>query len=151
MLMRLAIAVCLILALVALGGGCISNTFGSSSLTADNVNQIKKGVTTRADIEAIFGPPENVTMMSDGKRVMQYSFTQSNMHTDPQSFIPVVQIFAAQAEGQTTTRSLQVELDANNIVVDYQFNDSTSNLKVGTFGSSSTPVANPAPVNSSQP
>jgi hypothetical protein len=139
---RIVIAVGLVLVLGG-SGGCVSNTSGSTTLTADNVNQIKKGVTTRAEVEAIFGPPAEVTMQANGQRALQYYFVESDMHADPQTFIPVVQMFAAKSEGQTTRRSLQIELNANDVVQDYQFNDSTSHEEVGTFGSSSTPVSNP--------
>ena len=65
---RYTVAVCLVLLLAGLGAGCVSNTSGSPALTAENVKRINKGVTTRAQVEAIFGPPANLTMLSDGKR-----------------------------------------------------------------------------------
>ncbi len=137
--------------LASFGGGCVSDTSGSAALTAENVKQIKKNVTTRAEVEAIFGPPANSTLLGDGKRTMQYYYVESNMHSDWQAFVPILQLFGAKASGQTTTRSLQVILDASDVVVDYQYSESTNDLEVGTFGSSSTPVSNPPPINSSPP
>ena len=141
--MRFISVVLLVCFLACFVGGCVSDTSGSSALSADNVKQITKGVTTQAQVEAILGPPANVTMLSDGKRAMQYYYVETDMHSSWQNFVPILQMFAARNEGQTTRRSLQIELDANDVVRDYQYNESTNDVSVGTFGSSSTPVANP--------
>jgi SmpA / OmlA family len=141
-------ALCLALLLIGFGGGCNSTSSGSSALSSDKVNQIQKGVTTKAQVEAMFGPPANVTMVSGGKRIMSYYFSQSNTHTDAQSFIPVAGLFLNKTEGQTNTRTLQVNLDANDVVEDYQYNDNTNNIEAtgGIIGSSvkSTPTSNPS-------
>jgi hypothetical protein len=40
-------------------------------------------------------------------------------------------MFAGKAEGQTTSRTLQINLDVNGVVEDYQYNDNTSKLTGG--------------------
>jgi hypothetical protein len=72
-------------------------------------------------------------------------FSQSDVHPSAMAYVPVANMFASGAEGQVKNRSLQVNLDAHDVVKDYQFNDSTRNLQStgGVFGNSSvtsTPV-----------
>ena len=79
---------------------------------------------------------------------MVHNVSLGHMHgTLSQSFIPVVGLFATKAEGQTNTRTLQVNLDANDVVEDYQYNDNTNNIEAtgGILGESvkSTPTSNP--------
>jgi hypothetical protein len=140
--------VIVVLLLAGFGGGCSSTSSGSSSLSADKVNEIQKGVTTRAQVVGMFGPPAQVTMLPGGKHAMHYYFSQSNTHADAQSFIPVVGMFATKAEGQMSTRTLDVNLDASDVVEDYQYNDNTNNIEAtgGVLGSSvkSTPVSSPS-------
>lgn len=63
------------------------------------VAQLKKGVTTRTQVEALFGPPQQVVMMGDGKRMMLYGHYTAGER-----------------------RSLQIILDSANVVQDYEFN-----------------------------
>jgi hypothetical protein len=148
MRVQCVIVICLASLVIGFVGGCASSSSGSSSLSADKVNQIHKGVTTKAEVVAMFGPPENVAMLPGGKRVMNYYFMQTEMHDDPQAFVPVVNMFAAKAEGQTNRRTLQVNLDANDVVEDFQYSDDTSKTEMtgGFLGNSSksTPVTNPS-------
>jgi len=94
-------------------------------------------------------PPAAVAMLPNGNRVMNYSFTQTNGHATAQSFIPGVDLLSAGTEGEITTRTLQVNLDANNVVEDYEYNDSTNNMQStsGYLGTSSTmtPASNTGP------
>ena len=124
--------------------GCASTTSGTAALTAKNVDAIKKGVTTRHGIEAVFGPSQMVSMMSGGKHILSYSFSETNAHANWMCFVPILNWFMSGAEGQSETRSLQVNLDPRDVVEDYQFNDSMTDLQTsqGILGTStnSTPV-----------
>jgi outer membrane protein assembly factor BamE (lipoprotein component of BamABCDE complex) len=145
LLSRLGFLFCFGMVLAMLPG-CMSSSSGTATLTADRVNEIKKGVTTRQEIEAMFGPPAMVSMMGNGKHMMNYNFSQSDVHPSAAAYIPVVNIFATGAEGQIQNRTLQVNLDAHDVVEDYQFNDSTNNVQStgGMFGNSSV-TSTPAP------
>jgi hypothetical protein len=133
--LRTALALCLLGGIV----GCSSvNTENGVAMTPDKIAQIKKGVTTRAQIEALFGPPDNVAMMPEGKRVMSYNYTATNVsgHPNAASFIPYVGLFAggAKAEGQTRMQKLQIMLNPQGIVDDFEFSDNTKNLATTTGG-----------------
>lgn len=58
--------------------GCVTSRSGTR-LEGSQVNTIKKGVTTRAKIEKTFGAPINVSMLSDGRRAMHFSYNESRM------------------------------------------------------------------------
>jgi outer membrane protein assembly factor BamE (lipoprotein component of BamABCDE complex) len=123
--------------------GCASSTNGTK-LNATQVSQIKKGVTTRAEVEQMFGPPTHISLMGDGKRMMLYHFTESSHHVKGTSFIPIAGAFMGGTEGTVHQQQLQVVLTKSEVVEDYVFNDGTSKHDVsegfGTASSSSTPV-----------
>ena len=118
---------------------CISQNFESGTpLSAEKISQIKKGVTTRAEVEALFGPPAYISMMPDGKRSLSYNYTSSktDAHATAATYIPLVGPFVAggKAQSQTRVQMLQVLLNADGIVEDYQFSDNTNNVNATTGG-----------------
>jgi outer membrane protein assembly factor BamE (lipoprotein component of BamABCDE complex) len=135
--------------------GCASqqNYAYGTELNADKVAEIKKGTTTRAEVETLLGPPANVSMMEDGKRMMMYSYTATNSegHANATAYIPVVGLFAGGGQGQAHihTQSLQIILNPQNVVEDYQFNDNSTDTHTdisglaGGFSSSTTSSTNP--------
>jgi hypothetical protein len=120
--------------------GCASSTNGTTALTDDNVKHITKGVTTRKDIETTFGPPYAVSITGGGKRVMTYMYSSSDMHIKPVTYIPVVGMFAGGSQTQVESRSLQIIVNENNVVEDFQFNDSGRNIdrSGGAYAASTT-------------
>jgi outer membrane protein assembly factor BamE (lipoprotein component of BamABCDE complex) len=119
--------------------GCASNTYESGTpMSADKISQIKKGVTTRAEVEALLGPPDFVSLVGDGKRVMSYHYssTQTEAHATAATFIPYAGLFVGGAKGQsqTHTQTLQVILNAANVVQDYEFDDNTGNTAIKSGG-----------------
>lgn len=108
------------------------NSETGTQMSADKIAQIKKGVTTRAQVEALLGSPASVSMMPEGKRVMSYTYTstQASGHATAASFIPVVGLFAGgtKVDGQMRIQTLQIMLNAQGIVDDYEFSDRTNNL-----------------------
>jgi len=101
-----------------------------TKLDASKVSQIKKGVTTRVEVEALLGPPATVSMYgADGKRMMSYSYmsTSSEGSGTINMFYPAGSQIDARA--RTRMQTLQVVLDKSGIVEDYEFNDGTTNTK----------------------
>jgi outer membrane protein assembly factor BamE (lipoprotein component of BamABCDE complex) len=139
--MRVAVIV-LIAASALFAGGCASSSYGTK-LDNNKVTQIQKGVTTRAQVEQMFGSPVNISLMGDGRRTMMYSYTESNTHADGTNFIPVYNMFHHSASGTTHNQQLQVILTKADIVEDYVFNDGTNNVNynsgIGQTSVSSTP------------
>jgi hypothetical protein len=101
-------------------------------LDAGKVNGIQKGKTTRAEVEAILGPPANTAMAGQGKRLAYYGAynISSTGHAG---------LFTA-GTGAATVRSqnLQILYSASGVVEDYEFSDRTdnSNTRVGWGGMS---------------
>lgn len=126
--------------------GCVSQHFETGTpLSSEKVVQIKKGVSTRADVEALFGPPSFVAMLPDGKRSLRYAYTSTKTDATPNAaaFIPFVGglVGGANAQNQLRRQSLQVLLNAKGIVEDFEFSDSTNNTETvssGPFGASNT-------------
>jgi len=126
--------------------GCATMTSSYGvKLDRNKVSQIRKGVMTRAEVEALFGPPAYVSLMNDGRRTMFYSFAEASVAVNPETYIPIVGLFAKDTSGQTKTQMLQIILSKADIVEDYEFTDSISKTesKSGLLGSqvTSTPVA----------
>jgi outer membrane protein assembly factor BamE (lipoprotein component of BamABCDE complex) len=99
-------------------------------IAAADVQRIVKGSTTRAQVEAMFGAPAGTGMAPDGGRMAFYSFTASNSQSKVrgESMIPIVGMFYAGGDSTTQVRQqqLQVIYDANGVVKDYEFSDTTS-------------------------
>lgn len=111
--------------------GCASS---GTKIDRANVDQIKKGVTTRNDLEKMFGPPMNVGLMGDGRRSLIFQFTEAQIKGT--SFIP----YAGPFMGGRTMRmqTLQVILDQNNIVQDFEFSDQSRDLQQEGFKAKET-------------
>jgi outer membrane protein assembly factor BamE (lipoprotein component of BamABCDE complex) len=132
--MKLILSViCLVLALSEVG--CMTNSSGQK-MEAAEVNSIRKGVTTRAEVERKFGPPIATSMLPDGRRVLNFVFSESTMKGT--SFIPF------HSTGVDMRRqSLQVIVGADNIVKDYEFNDTSGETNVGPLGVGGTHTERP--------
>jgi len=118
--------------------GCVAPTTATSGnkLDGTRVAQIKKGVTTRSEVIALLGQPENVTMMGEGRRMMLYLYSEmamshnaSNAAGNPFSFIAPK---ADQRSGRT--QMLQVILNKSDVVEDYEFSDQTTNTDINYKG-----------------
>jgi outer membrane protein assembly factor BamE (lipoprotein component of BamABCDE complex) len=127
-----ALSLCLFLSLC----GCASvDSASGTQLSSDKISQIKKGVTTRAEVEALLGPPMNVTMMPDGRRMMMYTYTETKGHANGMDMIPVVGLFAGGGtQGQMRMQTLQVILGIHGVVEDYEFSDNTNNYATSGGG-----------------
>lgn len=128
--MTLAGRLILLSAVVAWFSSCAS-TSGGTQISSDKVSQIKKGVTTRAEVEGLLGPPAHVGLMSDGRRMMTYSFYETSAHATGATYIPIVGAFAGGAKGQQRVQTLQIILTKEGVVQDYEFSDNTNRLESG--------------------
>lgn len=135
------------LSVAIFGGGCASTSHGTK-IDTQNVSRIEKGVTTRAEVEQMFGPPMNVGLMGDGRRSMMYQYMETDTKVKGTSFIPFAGPFMGGSKGTTRTQQLQVILTKDEVVEDYVMNDGTSKIDhssgFGRHSMTSTPVATPA-------
>lgn len=69
---------------------------------------------------------------------MSYSFHETTAQAKPITYVPYVGLFAGGAKGQTRSQMLQINLNRNNVVVDYEFNDGTNVLDSSSGGLKST-------------
>ncbi|MGD0770893.1 MAG: hypothetical protein ABSB42_22145 [Tepidisphaeraceae bacterium] len=121
-----------LLGLILVGSGCAATTAGNQGLTQDNVSNIHKGVTTREQVVEILGQPDDIQLLADGRHVMFYQGMQGNSDFGQRIFqgVPIIGTIVPTTDTQTVRREfLEVYLNANNVVQDYQFSDNTSETK----------------------
>lgn len=121
------------------GVGCMSS---GNKMEQSRVDQIQKGVTTRAEVEANLGAPDSVAIMPDGGRALMYNYYESKAQA--RNFIPYVSLFGSGAD--TRRQTLQVVVGPNNIVQDFEMTDRTGkqNYGLGYGGASFREQATPA-------
>lgn len=108
-------------------------TYGTK-MNRTQVDQIQKGVTTRAQVETMLGPPSHVTMMPDGQRMLMYMYNDTQMKAT--SFIPYAGAFMGGSTGQS--QQLQIMLGKDNIVQDYEFSDVTRDTSTNPWSAHTT-------------
>ncbi len=132
--------------------GCYSASTGTK-IEKTKLTQITKGVTTRAQVEEMFGPPMHVAMRSNGGRMMMYSGTETSGSINLVGAIPLVGLVApGQSKDRTRTQSLQIMLNKDDVVEDYEFNDNTRNTTMtssafGAHAESSSTGSDASPSN----
>lgn len=112
--------------------GCASTSSGTKMSSVD-IGKIEKGKTTRAEVERLFGPPMQTVMTGNDQRMMVYTYHSTTAQAKPETAIPIVGIFIGGARGRSEIQTLYVRLDKNNVVEDYEFNNSARALD-STFG-----------------
>ena len=112
------------LAIAFLVSGCASTMQVSQPLLdPDKVNRIQRGKTTRAEVEALIGPPAHVAMMgSTGERMAVYSSYNANVVGRGGLFM------TGHGAGTTRHQMLQIQYTADGIVRDFEFTDKTDNV-----------------------
>src|SRR5690348_14547742 len=94
-------------AVAILLAACASNhTQSGVKIDRASVEKIKKGETTMAEVEAMFGHLYTTTLIGDGRKLAFYMFFQSDAQAqvDPSVFIPIVGGFVANTKGTGTYR-----------------------------------------------
>lgn len=79
-------------------------------IDTSKVSQLKPGVSTIADAERLFGPPQSTTRNPDGTTLLGYG--SSSEQQDAKSFIPIVGAFVGHGP-HTQTQSLGLIFDAS--------------------------------------
>lgn len=113
-----------ILITAALLAGCAS---AGRPIAQQNVSQIKTGVTTETDLVRLFGPPNSKSLSSEGKTLMMWVYSESQVKGT--TFIPIVGAFAGGVNSRTQT--LQVLIGRNGKVERYVTNDSPIEARSG--------------------
>jgi outer membrane protein assembly factor BamE (lipoprotein component of BamABCDE complex) len=93
--MRIAIILAVMMLLASCGGN------SGTKVDPSQAAQFKPGVTTYDQIIEALGPPNNLTQMSDGSKILVYVNTQTNVHGE--SFIPFAGMFVAGADVKQQT------------------------------------------------
>ena len=111
--------------LLILSVGCSSTTSGNK-IDRDRLTDIKKGVTTRAEVEAMFGPPASLSIAPDGKRMAFWQYTEAEGRVKGTSFIPFAGAFMGGTTAEARTQSLQVIYTREEVVHDFVFSGNTT-------------------------
>jgi outer membrane protein assembly factor BamE (lipoprotein component of BamABCDE complex) len=92
--------------------GCMSV---GRKLDQSKLEQIKKGETTRQEVVALIGSPDQVLTDASGKTIFTYTFVRSKVKGE--TYIPIYGSFAGGANVQT--QMYQVTFGPDGKVVDY--------------------------------
>lgn len=125
--------------------GCATTHTSGTKFDQNAVSKISKGVTTRAEVEAAFGPPLFVAIIGEGRRIMTYTYSNTSTNVKATTFIPIVGAFIGGATTDQRTQNLQIILNKNDVVEDYEFSDKAgaTDMSGGLFNTNTntTPVA----------
>jgi hypothetical protein len=115
---------------IASGVGCsTTSTVGNQNLTEGNVGKIVKGVTTKAEVEQMLGPPDQMTLQADGRRMMTYQGSQTSVGWSSrfvQSALPFMAFVPMSDTSTMKQQTLQIMLNREEIVEDYEFENGGS-------------------------
>jgi hypothetical protein len=102
----------IIFGMTALISACVSV---GNSFNLERTEQIRKGVTTKANLIQWFGKPNSITRKGDGTQVLAWIYQESKVKA--QSFIPYAGMFmgGADSSGKRLTVTLK-----NGTVSDYE-------------------------------
>lgn len=117
-------AIALTLLAFSLLAGCASV---GNKIEMANVAQLQKGVTTRADMERLFGKPMSVSLLPDGRTMAMWFYSKAS--NNAQNFIPVVNL--VQTKIDTHTQTLQAFFTADGVLENFATNDANSEVKAG--------------------
>ncbi|MEW6559348.1 MAG: outer membrane protein assembly factor BamE [Pseudomonadota bacterium] len=108
--------------------GCASagNEALSKQTSASLQQHIQKGVTTKAQVQAILGQPQNVSF-NGGQEQWTYNFA----HATPTAvnFVPIVNLFVHQANVEQ--KMLVILFDKNGVVENYSYTHGESVVRSG--------------------
>lgn len=114
--------------LVFLVAGCASS--GNQILkneTEESVNsKIIANKTTKNEVKAIFGSPDETSFTDGGKEIWKYFLV--NASADAISYVPIVNLFASSTSG---TKKELVILFNNNLVERFTMSESDHSVKYG--------------------
>lgn len=104
--------------LLATLAGCLLTACATTGTPIDTskVGELKPGVSTIADAERLFGPPQSTTHNQDGTTLLGYGNSSEQM--DAKSFIPFAGAFVGHGP-HTQTQSLGLVFDATGHYLKY--------------------------------
>lgn len=122
---RIVILLCASLIL----GGCV--TVGNERMkgqTQESVaSKITEGKTTKAEILSEYGDASGVSFTDSGNEIWTYTYTRAK--PTPQTFIPIVGLFAGGAD--TTTNRLVILFNRDGVVSKYTMSETQGVYKRG--------------------
>lgn len=129
---RIATALGGLVLIGATATGC-TYTSGNKALrgvTATSIAEhIKRGVTTREEIKALFGEPSNASYIDSGLEAWTYYAGTTTV--DPVNFIPLVNLLGTSMPG--TVKYLVILFDENDRVKKYVITDADVGIEGGIF------------------
>ena len=94
------------------------------------LTQIQEGTTTKAEVEALLGPADEVSFTDNLNEIWTYRRREATPHAS--NFIPIVGIFSSGAN--VSTKELIVIFDRNDVVARRTMRETTSVVKQGILG-----------------
>lgn len=111
---------------------CVAALFGcayssGTKVEQSSVSKIKKGVTTKSDLTAMFGEPNSTSFDADGKETDRWTYWSSK--ASGSSYIPIYGAFNQNVKNGSSI--LEVKLNKDKIVDDFSLTQATDNMQPG--------------------
>ena len=120
-------------AAVLMLSACAMQSEVGTKLESTDVERIKKGVTTMAQVESMIGKPDSINMIEDGKKIAFYYSSQGESRSwfNPAALIPFAGLFVTQQATSTTrTQQLHITYNRRGVVEDYHFSDDAKEMEI---------------------
>lgn len=115
--------------LLALGACASAGNQVLKSESADSVDKmVVDGRSTKADVQKAFGDANDTSFTDNGNEIWKYTYAYAT--PTPESFIPVVGIFAGGAD--VDKKTLTILYDKDGIVVKHTMSSSHEQVKRGS-------------------
>lgn len=108
-------------------------------ITADQLQELRKGETTLQQVESRLGPPTTRTVAADGTISLMYIYAESRVRAA--TFVPIVGVFAGGAD--TRSNMAMLRFGADRKLIDYTTSESA--YGTGTGVSAGKVAAEPLP------
>ncbi|OCG07912.1 hypothetical protein A9G13_06805 [Gilliamella sp. wkB178] len=126
---HIAIFLGIILSLTLAGCGSSGNEKIRSE-TKDTISQkIVQNVTSKAEIENMFGAPDSTTFTESGLEIWKYTLVK--VKAKGVNFVPIVNIFAAGTND--TKKEITILFDEHDIVKKYTYAETEGESRSGVF------------------
>ena len=113
----------LLIAVAVMTSGCMTMREGRP-FDATRIPELRVGVTTRAEVVAMFGEPQTTERRADGVEHLTYRHSVTTAKPDARQFIPIVGIAYMGGKMDTKTSTLTVAVKDDKVVDYRESNDS---------------------------
>jgi len=113
--------------------GCASGYQIGHQIEPARVRAINRGITTRDQLVASFGPNDTVELLPDGPRRLQFFYFERRWPTSPGLPLPILAFHIEERR-----QDLQVMLDRENVVLDFDFTDVVTETTPNWLGETQT-------------